>query len=134
MRHCAAGAEGLEEDGGLGWWLERWVRDWDLGVLGWRPGVGWIGERTRQTSETLDLLYTEVLGVTCQRVCGFGYQIFKPVSKYPLGLKFYPRPCQRIQTQTRIRARRVWYPRICGFETVAILTFYPSFIPRLHFC
>ena len=56
------------------------------------------------------------------RVCGFGYQNFKPISRYPLGLELYPRPRPRVQTQTRIRAHRVRYPRICGFSVpVAIL-------------
>ena len=46
------------------WVLAAAVRDW--GLL-WRLGlgVGWI------ESETLDLLYTELLGSTCQWVCGF---------------------------------------------------------------
>jgi hypothetical protein len=57
------------------------------------------------------------------RICGFGYQFFKPVRKYPLGLELYPRPYPRAQTRTRIRARRVWYPRVRGY-------FVPVAIPR----
>ena len=73
--------------------------------------------------ETLEaLLYTYVFGPTCQRICGSGYQILKSVSKYPLGLKLYPRLCPRVQTQTRIRTQWVRYPRICGYSIpVAIL-------------
>ena len=55
------------------------------------------------------------------RICRFGYQFFKPVCRYPLGLELNPHSYPRAQTQTRIRARRIWYPRVCGcFIPVAI--------------
>ena len=55
------------------------------------------------------------------RGCGFGYQFFKPVIKYPLGLESYPRPRPRAQTQTQIHAQRVGYLRVRGyFVPVAI--------------
>ena len=95
---------------GRGRRLGRWV----IGSLG--------ASETRDqgyNKQTLEaLLYTNVFWghmSASLRVCRFGYQILKSVSKYPLGLKLYPRPCPRVQTQTQIRAQRVRYPRICGF-------------------
>ena len=47
----------------------------------------------------------------------------------------YPRPYPRTQTQTRIRARRVWYPRVRGyFVPVAIPKYRPIMTTSFLHC
>ena len=51
--------------------------------------------------------------------------------KYPLGLESYPHPLSRAQTQTRIRAQRVGYPRVREyFVPIAIFTLHAE-LPEL---
>jgi hypothetical protein len=92
-------------------------------VAGWWGGAMGRGGLAAGNPKIV-CIYIRVLRPTCHRVwrvCGFGYQFFKSVRKYPLGLELYPRPCPRAQIQTRIRAHRVWYPRVRGyFVPVAI--------------
>ena len=73
----------------------RWLRGWRLGL-----GREWMVVWWTRNEETLEaVLYMDVVWAHMSadlRVCGFEYRILKPVSKYPLGLKLYPRPCPRV--------------------------------------
>ena len=108
-----------------GWGRWVWGSGWESG--GWEFGswdgrLGVDGNKKPRSSFIWRCNWTHMSADL--RVCGFGYQILKSVSKYPLGLKLYPRRCPRVQIQTRIRAQRVRYPRICGyFVPVAILIY-----------
>jgi hypothetical protein len=59
----------------------------------------------------------------CLRVYGFGYQYFKSIRRYQLGLKLYLCPCPWAQTHTCIHAHQVWYSQVLEyFVPVAIST------------
>ena len=59
----------------------------------------------------------------CLRVYGFGYQYFKSIRRYQLGLKLYLCPCPWAQTHTCIHAHKVWYSQVHEyFVLVAIST------------
>ena len=91
MRHCAAGATGAREGG-------------QEGALGGGFGVGvaagsgnWEENERNDSNPRNSFIYSVRAHMSADlRVCGFGYQNFKPISRYPLDLELYPRP--RVQT------------------------------------
>jgi hypothetical protein len=103
-------------------------------VAGWWGGAMGHGGLAAGNPKIV-CIYIRVLEPTCHRVwlvCGSGYEFFKSVRKYPLGLELYPRPYPRAQIQTRIHAHRVWYPQVRGiFHTRCHLYSTLDFVSRL---